>query len=428
MFPWYETDINFLSQKGMANISKTKPMPVLYITYDGLLDPLGGSQILPYIKGISSSSRRFIILSFEKRHRFVCESAALKEELDVVNIGWFPLVFTQNFGLVGKLWDLLRMYFFAWYIALRDRVWVVHARGHAAAQVGLSLKVFWGLKLIFDFRGLWVDERVDKGGWDLSRPFDRIQYRYFKRIERKLLASADQVVVLTTAVVGELHRLCAKTNSKINVIPCSADFNHFVRGDDDSRILARCKLGIPRSACVVGYVGSIGRLYRIDRFLRLFELAAKNDDGVHGLAITNDTIAFGQLVESLVPRNLRSRMHVYSASRAEVPIAIGAMDISVCFIQPSYARMAASPTKLAECFAMGIPAICNAGVGDVEEQVNLLGGGVVIDPNSDADLFAVAGQLSQVAQMGGARLREVAEPVLGLDFAIARYLRVYNNL
>ena len=72
-------------------------------------------------------------------------------------------------------------------------------------------------KLIFDFRGLWVDERIDKGGWDLSNFFDRLQYKYFKRVEKKLLAQADQIMVLTKKVVSEVVKLGANPSSKITV-------------------------------------------------------------------------------------------------------------------------------------------------------------------------------------------------------------------
>ena len=37
----------------------------LYITYDGLLDPLGQSQILPYIESLNKRYM-FIIISYEK--------------------------------------------------------------------------------------------------------------------------------------------------------------------------------------------------------------------------------------------------------------------------------------------------------------------------------------------------------------------------
>ena len=144
--------------------------------------------------------------------------------------------------------------------------------------------------------------------------------------------------------------------------------------------------------------------------------------------MTNDINEFDKLVEKFVPKSLRSRLHVYSASRAEVPFAIGVMDVSVCFIRPSYARMAASPTKLAESFAMGVPAICNAGVGDVEEQLEMLNAGVIVDPNSDQDLSRLALEIRNLSRLGGAQLRKAAEPILGLEYAIDCYGRVYANL
>ena len=104
------------------------------------------------------------------------------------------------------------------------------------------------------------------------------------------------------------------------------------------------------------------------------------------------------------------------------------MDVLVSFIQPSYARIAASPTKLAECFAEGIPAICNDGVGDVTVQIQQLGAGIIIDPTSDDGLYAAIGRLDEVCAMGGQRLRDKAQPMLGLEFARKQYLDVYNNL
>jgi hypothetical protein len=40
---------------------------ILYITYDGLTDFLGQSQVLPYILGLEEKGYRFSILSFEKK-------------------------------------------------------------------------------------------------------------------------------------------------------------------------------------------------------------------------------------------------------------------------------------------------------------------------------------------------------------------------
>ena len=39
---------------------------ILYITYDGIMDPLGQSQVMPYLTGLASLGTDITLLSFEK--------------------------------------------------------------------------------------------------------------------------------------------------------------------------------------------------------------------------------------------------------------------------------------------------------------------------------------------------------------------------
>ena len=41
-------------------------MRVLYICYDGIMDNLGQTQVLPYIFGLNNKGYKFIIFSFER--------------------------------------------------------------------------------------------------------------------------------------------------------------------------------------------------------------------------------------------------------------------------------------------------------------------------------------------------------------------------
>jgi glycosyltransferase involved in cell wall biosynthesis len=401
---------------------------VIYITYDGLLDPLGASQIIPYLREISGSQGGVVVLSFEKTERRTRSGEAMAAFLNLHHIEWQPLQFTVGKGIVGKAWDLLKMYFWGLRLARRHCVRVVHARGHPAAQIGLFIKRLTGARLIFDFRGLWVDERVDKGGWNLKRASHRLLYSYFKGTERTLLANTDQLVVLTEAVVPEIRRIGVGRSTEITIIPCCADFEHFQLADSNRRAQAREGLGIPQEAFVFGYLGSVGRMYMLDRLFRLFELSAAVRHDIHLLVITQDVSLLRKLMAEFVPISLHGSVHVHAADRNQVPHIIAAMDVLVSFIQPSYARMAASPTKLAECFAAGIPVICNGGVGDVEKQVALLEAGCIVDPNSDQELLAAVAALDEIVAMGGARLRGSARKVLGLEVAAMRYGSVYKSL
>ena len=406
----------------------SKPLFPMFITYDGLLDTLGGSQILPYIKGIAATQGGMVVLSFEKPDRFVRGQQAMAADLHAYGIRWKPLRFTSGLGALGKVWDMARMYFWGAWLARKHDVGVIHARGHPTAQIGLFVKRLLGTRLIFDCRGLWVDERVDKGGWDMRHPLHRLQYRHFKRIERKLFTQADQVVVLTHKVVDEVVKLGATPASKVTVIPCCADFDHFPLSTAARKAQARDATGIPHEARVLGYLGSVGRMYMLDRFFRLFELAARQHEDCHALVVTQDVEALRQVMRRRLPAALHNRVYVKSASRAEVPGILPAIDLIVNFVQPSYARMSMSPTKLAECFAEGIPVICNDGVGDVAINIKKLGAGVVVDSVLDADLSAVVQKLDEVCAMGGQRLRDAARPLLGLEVAAERYQSVYSKL
>lgn len=403
-------------------------MKVLYLTYDGLLDPLGASQILPYIKNIALIQDKVTVLSFEKIDKYIKGADKKKAELISANIKWFPLSFTSKYGLFGKLWDLIKMYLFGLYLALKYKVDIVHARSHGAAQVGLLIKRLYGIKLIFDFRGLWADERVDKGGWDLSKTIDRFQYTYYKRVEKKLLSKADQIIVLTEAVVTEINKIRGSLVENITVIPCCADFNHFHLVTFNDRVQARDKVHIPQNSCVLGYLGSVGSMYLVEKFFRLFQLASEIRDDIFAVVITQDIKTFKNLKDKYLPKALDSRMVVRYAQREEVPLLLSTIDILVNFVKPSYARLSMSPTKMIESFAAGIPVISNEGIGDVSKQISLLNGGVILSEITDAELNDVIGRFHVIQSMGGEVLRMKAMEILSLEYANKQYEKVYSQL
>ena len=71
-------------------------MKCLYISYDGLLDPLGQSQILPYIHSLISRGHTFTIISFEKQDRSSESIAALENHLINNGIRWEKLTFKKG--------------------------------------------------------------------------------------------------------------------------------------------------------------------------------------------------------------------------------------------------------------------------------------------------------------------------------------------
>jgi len=107
---------------------------------------------------------------------------------------------------------------------------------------------------------------------------------------------------------------------------------------------------------------------------------------------------------------------------------LGASDVMLSFIKPAYSKMASSPTKLAEAFAMGIPVISNSGVGDVALITEALDAGAIVDLSNEANIAQTADDLHQIIAKGGITLRNRARERFGLEVASSLYKDVYRSL
>ena len=68
-------------------------MNAIYVSYDGALDPLGRSQVVPYLEGLSARGWSFDLVTFEKDERWRDEKSRreMEERLAAAQIAWSPL-------------------------------------------------------------------------------------------------------------------------------------------------------------------------------------------------------------------------------------------------------------------------------------------------------------------------------------------------
>ena len=138
----------------------------LFISYDGLTDPLGQSQILPYIAGLSKAGFKMTILSCEKEVRFEEKKAQIQNICNANNIEWVPLLFHTWPPILAKYYDLFHLKRTARNLYLKNHYDIIHCRSYLSAEIGRELKQKFGARYLFDMRGFWVDERVDGGMWN----------------------------------------------------------------------------------------------------------------------------------------------------------------------------------------------------------------------------------------------------------------------
>jgi len=140
---------------------------VLFISYNGMLDPLGQSQVIPYLKELSKLGARFTLLSYERDHAFGpegpqhCES--LRAELAESGIEWHWLRYHKRPSIPATAFDVAAGVRCASRLIKQKKIELVHARSHIPALIALRLKQRLGVRMIFDVRGLMAEEYIDAG-------------------------------------------------------------------------------------------------------------------------------------------------------------------------------------------------------------------------------------------------------------------------
>ncbi len=196
-------------------------MNILYISYDGMTDPLGQSQVLPYLVGLSAKGYRITILSCEKQERW-----QHKETIQAIctkhHINWQPLMYTKKPPVLSTVRDVNKLKQTAASLHKNIAFDVVHCRSYVASLVGLFMKKKFSLPFIFDMRGFWADERVDGALWNLKKPLYKRVYQYFKKKEKQFLEHSDAVISLTHEGKREIESW-GIFHAPITVIPCCVD-------------------------------------------------------------------------------------------------------------------------------------------------------------------------------------------------------------
>ena len=341
---------------------------ILFITYDGLTDSLGQSQILPYMIGLSNNGYQVTILSCEKKFSLNSQRSQIQATVDQNNIRWEFITFTTKPRFFAKVYDLFCLKRKATRLHKINKFSVVHCRSYVAANIGLFLKRKFQIKFIFDMRGFWADERKDSGAWNLKLALYRYLYNMYKSKEQDFILGADAIVTLTYAAEAEIKSwsYCNNKQLFITVIPCCADLQLFSLTSIEQKLKSKIMLGYSAENLVVSYLGSLGTYYLLDEMLQFFAQVKNKYTTAKFLIVTHSdkNLVINKINKYAVALE---DVQVLSASRAQVPEFLKASDISLSFIIPAYSKIASSPTKVGEILAMGIPIIANAGIGDMSE-------------------------------------------------------------
>ena len=392
---------------------------VLYFTRNGLLEPLGQSQIWPYLRGLSSDYL-ITLISFEKpADRLDSERMhEMRHQCSRQGIHWIPL----RFRLKPRPWApalaIPQLALVAlWQCRRRRRPQLVHARSYVPAAIALLLHRLTGVPFIFDMRALWPEELITAG--HLQR--GSLLHRVLLGLERRCLQEASGVVSLTRAAVGYLQERYPRelAGQRIAVIPTCADLQRFQQAEKT-----------PAASLLIGCIGTVlSGWFLIDWLRAFFEAISRADPTARFELISRD--APEAILSALQPPSTwADRLFVQSASPAEMPAILQRHTASVMFFTGGPSKLGSSPTRMAEVLGSGCPVVANPDVGDVEQVIRQHRVGVLATGSTAAEMDACVAELLALLRDPdlACRCRRTAEALFSLESGTAAYRHLYAQI
>jgi glycosyltransferase involved in cell wall biosynthesis len=403
---------------------------VLFLSYNGLLEPILPSQAVPYMEALAGKGFEFILFTYEKGRdleRLGAEEIEKKRrELKERGIDWRYLKYHKNPPVLSTLFDLIAGAAQVRRIVKEEGVSLVHIRGITPGMIVLLISRMLKTKLLFDMRGLLAEEYAAGGLWRE----DGARFKLVKSMESRMLRIADGVTVLTDKHL-QLNRGLEELKDRevvMDVVPCCVDTDRF-RPEARSSAELKKKLGL-EGKMVLMYPGKIGTFYLMKEMLDFYKVMSEMvKESVFVILTNDDTLDVKRRARELGIGEERI-IFLKGVDFSLMPDYMAMADAGLFFINP-YKKIGSSPIKMGEFLSSGVPVVINPGVGDTEELVDKNRAGVVVKEFKATDYSSAVNALLALMKEGQtlkARCRQTAEDNLSLKHGVEKYLDVYNAL
>jgi glycosyltransferase involved in cell wall biosynthesis len=401
-----------------------KKSTVLYITRNGMLEPLGQSQVLSYLKGLSKD-HEVSLISFEKPEDLADQQAfgSVQNDCERHGIRWLPQRFHYHPKVIAPAWSMIVFLFLCLREVRKGNAELIHARSYIPAAVAFLVNKLTGTPFIFDMRALWPEELITAGR--LKR--GSVMHKAIAWVERSCLKNAAAVVSLTDAATAYLRETYPDElrNQKLVVIPTCADLDRFVPLDEEERFSAQ------ESAPVFSCLGTVlSGWFRLDWLRIFFQEVGSHEPTASFEIVTRDDPSEVRRQLGLAG-DLNARLKIYSMPSHEVHEAVQRHTASVMFYAGGeVSELGRSPTRMAEILGCGLPVVANPGVGDVAEIIQKYRVGVLVTegtPDAMKSAFRELLELMNDAELPG-RCRRAAEKVFSLQAGTQAYRELYRDI
>mgnify|MGYP001079220823 CR=1 FL=1 len=352
---------------------------ILYLTRNGLCDPLGYSQVLRYLLRLDNRFE-IRIISFESRENFDSGNVeSVRKELSARSVHWNPLKANRRGWLPGVCISVLKMMMLVAFSRLCGYR-IFHCRSYVPAFIGLLFSLCFGSKLIFDMRGFWVDELCASGR---IVPHS-ISYKILRFLESAVVNRADAIVVLTYVARNFLSNKYSKeVGERTYVISTCVDRTRFLVPAN------RDLIGESENNLVFSVVGTISSgWFDRDRLASWIDVCLSNyKDSVFKIVSLDSSLVIENFVFKYDLRRFGQRIVHSPVEPKDIPNELCTHHLSGIFYSGfGRSELGRAPTKIGELLAAGVPFVISPGIGDIDHILTNYRVGELI--NGEGDLLA----------------------------------------
>ena len=247
----------------------------------------------------------------------------------------------------------------------------VYTRSCIASIFGRRLANDSGAVSIYDLRALLASEVA------LSRQRGTIAVRLINFIEEREMKRAERLATVSKRLNVQIQRQVSRTCTA--VIPSCYDPQRFYL-EAGAREQIRDEFRVTGEEKLLCYSGGTAPWQRVSDILTLFDQLSRRRDDVRFMILTPDA---GHLRSSIASLTHPSRFHLKNCSHDDVRRHLSACDAGVIMRHDTMVNNVASPIKVAEYLACGLPVIMTQGIGDYSEDLVRERVGLLLDERKD---------------------------------------------
>tara|TARA_Y100001970_G_scaffold250206_1_gene321714 strand:+ start:35486 stop:36667 length:1182 start_codon:yes stop_codon:yes gene_type:complete len=347
-----------------------RPREILYISYDGILEPLGRSQVLSYLLKLSST-HNICLISYEKKENLDKEELlfSAREICREHNIKWKYFRYHKKPQNLATLYDVLKGMSYSFYLSIRRKVEIIHVRSDIAGLISFPSLVVFNKILIFDMRGFWADEKADRAGWRR----DSFIYIFFKSLETKLLMISKGIITLTKDAISIL----IKENPSLE-----KEKFHVIRTCVDQDAFYYSKKRKNTGTLNIAHLGAVDTAYDIEPVVALVKnLSVLREVKIHFLNQDRHQFIEDYCIKYELPPDT---FHIRSIQREEISDYLQKIHLGCFYAKKNFSIKASMPTKIGEFLSCGVPILCNNVNTDIFELISENSVGLVLDEFNDS--------------------------------------------